>query len=33
MTDFCFKIFNYTWTVNFIDNFKEETKEGEEKEA
>ena len=29
MTDFCFKIFNYTWTVNFIDNFKEETKEGE----
>ena len=29
MTDFCFKIFNYTWTVTFIDNFKEETKEGE----
>lgn len=29
MTDFYFKIFNTTWTVEFIDNFKEETKEGE----
>lgn len=29
MTDFYFKIFNSTWTVTFIDNFKEETKEGE----
>lgn len=29
MTDFSFNIFNTTWTVSFIDNFKEETKEGE----
>ena len=29
MTDFYFKIFNSTWTVTFIDSFKEETKEGE----
>ena len=29
MTDFYFKIFNTTWTVSFIDNFKDETKDGE----
>lgn len=29
MKDFNFKIFNSTWTVSFIDNFAEETKEGE----
>ena len=29
MTDFYFTIFNTTWTVSFIDNFKNETKEGE----
>lgn len=29
MTDFSFNIFNTTWTVSFIDNFNEETKEGE----
>ena len=29
MTDFSFNIFNTTWTVSFIDNFKDETKEGE----
>ena len=27
MKDFCFKIFNSTWNVSFIDNFKNETKE------
>ena len=26
MTDFYFTIFNTTWTVSFIDNFKNETK-------
>ena len=29
MTDFYFEIFNTTWTVSFIDNFKDETKDGE----
>ena len=29
MTDFYFTIFNTTWTVSFIDNFKNETREGE----
>ena len=29
MTDFYFTIFNTTWTVSFIDNFKNETKEEE----
>ena len=29
MIDFYFTIFNTTWTVSFIDNFKNETKEGE----
>ena len=29
MKDFNFKIFNSTWKVSFIDNFNNETKEGE----
>ena len=29
MTDFYFELFNTTWTVSFIDNFKDETKDGE----
>lgn len=29
MKDFYFTIFNSTWTVSFIDNFNEETKDGE----
>ena len=29
MTDFSFNIFNTTWKVLFIDNFNDETKEGD----
>lgn len=29
MTDFSFNIFNTTWEVYFIDNFNDETKEGD----
>lgn len=29
MTDFCFKIFNSTWTVTYVDQITEDLEEGE----